>query len=85
MDVVNQRYDALERQMSDSLEDLHVIRLFAEKLEAVQNMQDWVTSVNVRLEEAKPTSQEVGGLSIELDAFHVSLSLIQQEFVIGCG
>ncbi|PIK37946.1 putative nesprin-1, partial [Apostichopus japonicus] len=70
LDVVNQRYDALERQMSDSLEDLHVIRLFAEKLEAVQNMQDWVTSVNVRLEEAKPTSQEVGGLSIELDAFH---------------
>ena len=71
LELINRRYDELERRLTDVLEDLRIVRLWADKVESVQSMQEWVASVDIRLTESRPTSKELMPLGRELDKYQV--------------
>ena len=72
LETINRRYDELNRRLSDAVEDLRIVRLCADKVESLQNMQDWITTIDSKLTEAKPTSRELQPLVRELDTYRVS-------------
>ena len=74
LETINRRYDELNRQLSDALEDLRIVRLCADKVESLQSMHEWLTSVDSKLTESKPTSRELQPLVRELDIYRVSSS-----------
>lgn len=71
LEGVNKRYDALERRLTDSLEDLRIMRIWADKVESVKNMADWLIKIDAQLLESKPSSKELQPLKQELEGYQV--------------
>ncbi|XP_041483740.1 microtubule-actin cross-linking factor 1-like isoform X4 [Lytechinus variegatus] len=69
LEVTNKRYDELNRRLADALEDLRIVRLCADKVDSLQNLQEWVNQIEARLTDTKPTSRELQPLVRELDVF----------------